>query len=362
MAETEGPVKGDKAVKRMMNRALHPGSSSDEENPIDKALKLKEKVAASNIIDSMVEGEEAKAAKAKAEAARAIEGGSGATSPFQVKGSIDLGSFNYQDAINQANQRVEDMKKEFKEQLSASGQANLQLQDKIHEQQTEILKLTFGAQIQALKDTIAAGVGKKDFLEQYNEVMGTAKALGVQIAGPGQISSPELQLQILKIEHEHALALEAMKDSREESRRQWDLKLRELDEKSEATKAEFARQQQRDQFFFQAPETIGGAIARGIIESKGGSGIAQATPQSPPRGKQAFHIEAPPGEGGETNCPNCNEIVGIGPTARSAVCPGCGLKIPITRITTPAPEAPPGAPPGEVAEEEESGERRREQE
>jgi hypothetical protein len=356
-------VKGEKAVRRMMNRALHPGSSSEEENPIDKALKLKEKVAASNIIDSVVEGEEAKAAKAKAEAARAIEGGGGAPSPFQVKGSIDLGSFNYQDAINQANQRVEDMKKEFKEQLSASGQANLQLQDKIHEQQIEILKLTFGSQIESLQKLIQSGAGQKSFVDEYNEAMETAKALGFQIAGPGQTSSPEIQLQIIKIQQDHAIAMRELDRAAKADERTWQLELRRLDREQKDKEAELGRQRQRDQFFFQAPEAIGGAIARGIIESKGGGGgVARAAPKSPPRGKQAFHIEAPPGEGGETNCPNCNEIVGIGPTARSAVCPGCGLKIPITRITTPAPEAPPGAPPGEVAEEEESGERRREQE
>jgi hypothetical protein len=344
---------------------LPPTSSSGEEpDYLDRAIKFKERIVASNVIDS--------AAKlSSAEAARAETGGGAAAAPkppVEVTGKLNLGEFNFQEAAQTANKQLQGLVEKQQDEIKQSGQLNLALRDQIQEKQNEILKLTFGAQIDALNTALSRaleGADKPSISQQIKEAQEVAKLLGMNMpqAGVPGATSPELAIKLKELEFNNLQTLEKMKDDREDRKRDWDLKLRQMDRDEEAAKANLERQASRDQFFFRFPQAIGGAIAQAVMDKgKGGAGVAGAgvkaaaqpppkgaPPAQPPQQRQPYHLEMAPGEGGEMDCPNCGETIGLGPTARSAVCPNCGTQYPIRR--TAQAETPPGAPPQTPAPE-----------
>lgn len=356
------PVKGEKAVKRMAARAMGQRNSSnldEETDPLKEAEQFTKRMAAQSIIQSEVEkskasAEEAKARaeEARARAGRAASGEDVGAGPFQVKGGLNLGTIDLQKEREEIRKQLEETKKEQADALKATGQENQQLRDKIHELEMKNLAITFQTQMEGLQKIIERQGSQKSFIDQYTEAMETAKTLGFQMGQPAGGSSLELTLELKKIEFEQAITLRRLAKEEKAEARKWDLELRRLDDERRDKEAQLAQQIKRDEMIASFPVAIGGAIARGMMESRGGGvapGVASET-----RGKTSHHIEAGPGESGETNCPECGESMAIGPTARAAVCPGCGLRVPIRRVGKEGP--------GEGTRVKESGERHREEE
>lgn len=309
---------------------------------------MKEQLAADAIIDESLATSRARTAKALAEAERAgASAGGGATPGFQVTGGVNLGQIDLQKEREATQNVLLQLKKDAEETLRATGQENMQLRDKIHESERKLLEITFTAQMENLKTMLEREkVPQKTFMDQYTEASEIAKVLGFNLA-PGGNGSPEIALQIKKLEFDHALAIEDRKDAREESRKDWELRLRELDERAEDRKADLERQIQRDKVFFQAPEIIGAALAQGFIQKGAGAPAGVAAAPQAPGTKRAYHVDAAPGQSGTTPCPECQSPIGIGSTARSAACPGCGITVSIRRGSAPPAGQPPEAPPGE---------------
>jgi len=80
---------------------------------------------------------------------------------------------------------------------------------------------------------------------------------------------------------------------------------------------------------------IGTAIAKGMMASAGGAGVGS---EPAPKGSGSGQaITADIGRGGEVKCSQCHQPVAVGPTARTAVCSGCGTKYPIKRVQAESP-------------------------
>jgi hypothetical protein len=317
----------------------NPSSSqSGDKDPLEKAQDFTHQMAADSIVEAEVakkkaekEEAEAKAEEAKARARAAREGGGGQQG-FQVKGGVDLGTINLQQEREKAEAAVEAMKKEAEEQARATGQENAQLRDKIHEQELNVLKITFQAQLEGLTKIIERMGNQKSFVEQYNEAMETAKTLGMNLPS-GQGGDLTLQIELKKLEFEQAKALKEMARAEKAEERRWQIEVRRLDDERKAKEEELQRGRERDQMFASWPQAIGGAIAQGVMgrNAEAGQGAGQSGGVAANAGKTGHHVEAPWGEAGEFNCPECNEVIGVGPTARTAACPNCGVKIPIKR-------------------------------
>lgn len=341
------------AAKALNQPSNLPKSSEEEKDPLEEATKFTKQMAASAIIESEVTkskagADEAKAraeeAKAKAERARG-GGGEGSEGPFKVTGGVSLGNIDLQRDREEARTELERLKKEADEAARATGQENQQLRDKIHEQEIKMLNITFQAQMEVLTKMIESSTSKKSFIEQYTEAMETAKTLGYQQTTP-QPGSEMIQLELKKLDFDHTLALKKMTREDRAEGRKWDLELRRLDDERKAKEAELAQQQKRDEMIASAPQMIGGAIAKGMMESKGG-GEAPAAPKT----SQRYELPVPQGEEGVTHCPKCGTEMGVGPTAKSAICAKCNTKVFIKRVGK-----------SEKPAAEESGERHREEE
>lgn len=338
----------------MAARALgNPSHSPQGEDPLEKAAKFSKEMAADSIIESEVakkkaerEEAEARAAEARARARRADEGGGGGQG-FQIKGGVDLGTINLQTEREKAQKELEELKNRADEQAQATGAENAALRDKIHEQEIKMLQLTFQAQMEGLTKVIERMGSQKSFTEQYQEALETAKALGMNM--PSGHGGETIQLELKKLDFEQARALREMSRAEKAEDRRWQIELKRLDDERDRRREELERQRAKDQMWANAPQMLGGAVARGIMESRG---AAAGAVQSANAGKVSSHLEAPWGEAGEFNCPECNEVVGIGPTSKAAACPRCGTKIPIKRTGEKPPAAPKtGAPAAEERRE-----------
>jgi len=180
---------------------------------------------------------------------------------------------------------------------------------------------------------IKSGHGRgRSLTEVIDEAVETAEKLGYAKGGTPEIS-PELQLEIKKLDYNLQMELERMRDERDKRDKEWQLTLKKWEEEKEMRRQELQQkveaEERRMQFLSHAQERIGRVIA-GVVTSKGG-GVSAGSMASAV-GK-SFHVEAGEGEEGEVACPKCNENIFIPPDADKAVCSSCGMSIDILRTS-----------------------------
>lgn len=308
-----------------------------EEDPLEAATKFTKQMAASTIIESEVRKSTAAATKAEAEAdeakAKAERAKSGEPetkeSPVKVTGEMSFGKIDYQEMLRQQTTDLKELKKEAEESAGRTQQENNDLRERLHAQEMLVLKTSFESQMQVLTKMIETSASRGSFVEQYNAVIETAKTLGLsqpQLAG--DINS---QIALKKMEFDQTAELRRMAREDKRADREFQRRLNRDADEREARKAEQGRQAQRDEMFNKAPQVIGGALAQGILANqRGRSGVTQEAPQEPKPSK-GKHVEANWGDTGEVECPGCSQPIAIGPTARTAVCANCGVRVPIRR-------------------------------
>jgi hypothetical protein len=344
----EQPVKGETAIKRMMKKALgqeQESSKSEEQDPLGRAQKVTEQIIANEMIENtLAKGRaeraesEAKAAKAARELEKIQSGEDKSDSPFKVKGEVNMGTIDFQAQQREAQAELKRLREDADSQLQTQGQVNQQLRDELHKKEMAIVEIGLKAEIQKSNETLERLIQqigtKKGFMEEYNEALTTAKTLGLYNPQAGGDASVTIQLK--KMEFEQTMALRKMMQEDKRADKQFQLEMRKYDDEREFKKEEVERAKKRDEMWAGAPETIGRFIARGVAESGmggdsvGESPISEEAPPAP-KGKQ-LGILAGVGEAGEAECPQCQQTLAIGPTARVAVCANCGAKYPIKRV------------------------------
>lgn len=325
-----------------LNNPPNPLKPETEEDPLAAAQKFAKQMAANALIEGEVAKSkagvvkaEAEAEEAKARAERAKKGGGaeGSEGPLKVKGSVDLGTFNYQDLLKQQSDDLKELKKEADQAAANQAAISDDLRERLHAKEMEVLTTSFGAQMQVLTKMVEGNAAKGTFMEQYNGVMEMAKTIG--LSQPQLAGDVTNQMALEKMKFEQNIELKRM--SREDKRadREFQRQLnRDADERA-GKKIEQEREAKREDMFAKAPQMIGGAIAHGLMANQGkGEGVAEeaSSETKEPKGKQAKHVEAGWGDSGEVECPSCNQPIAIGSTARTAVCANCGERVPIRRI------------------------------
>jgi len=236
---------------------------------------------------------------------------------------------NYQEILQQQMAERDELRKQAEETAGRTQQENNDLREKLHDKEMEVMKTSFDAQMQVLTKMIEANASRGSFVEQYNTVIETAKTLGLnqpQLAG--DINS---QIALKKMEFDQTAELRRMAREDKRADREFQRQLNRDAEGREASKAEQARQDRRDEMFNKAPQVIGGALAQGILANQRGGGRVTQEPPVETKPSKGKHVEAGWGETGEVECPGCNQPIAIGPTARTAVCANCGERVPIRR-------------------------------
>ncbi len=264
-----------------------------------------------------------------------------ATSGFKVTGGIDMGHINYQELMQQQIKDREVLRQEAAEAAANQTQVSESLRQRLHESEMELIKTSFSAQMQMLNKTIEGSASRGSFMQEYQGMMDTAKALG--LSHPQATSDMTTQLDLKKMEFENTRELRRMGREDKRSDREFQRQLNKdaedrEDRKTErevqrATAAAAIQGEREKRNMFAAPfETVGMALAKGLMDSNGG--VSADTGEQPPRKQKrsAKRLEVDQGESGVTNCPECGEPVAFAPTARSAVCSSCDATFAIDRV------------------------------
>lgn len=292
--------------------------------------------------------------------------------PFQVKGSVNLGNFDLQESTRLAQEKADNERREFLEREK-------ELAKKLEETQKELTetKMTqamremgsqFAGVVKSLEDKlekVAKGTGNPNDLFTYIDQMEKlADKMGYSRGGSSPVGDPRLTIELEKMRIEEA---------QRERQFQLDMKKFEYDmvrlsKKDEMDaklkEEELDAKRRRDELFASAPEMIGRAIAKGMMDEstpavpQGVQGSPSHIAQKAPQGKYT-HITAAPGESGEMPCSGCNQPVMIGPSARRAVCANCNSVFDIKREGQPVlPQEDPIESGGlEEEDDDESGRR-----
>lgn len=251
---------------------------------------------------------------------------------IKLKGEIDLGTYNPQEQQREALEEIKRLRLEADEAARATGQENMQLRKEIHEKEMELLQSNLDARLQLMTKLIESQASRRSFADEYKQSMEVAQLMGMVQPQAGADATTSIELKRLDFDNQMALRKLSREEKGEE--RRWQLELRRLDDDREHRKQELGQQAKRNEMFANLPQQVGAAIAAGLVESGGGSEIS-----APAKGKN-YQIEAPVGKGGEMDCPQCNEVIGLGPTAKSAVCAKCGTKVTIKRVSQEAQPPP----------------------
>lgn len=263
-------------------------------------------------------------------------------SGVKVLGEVNMGKVDLQEQSREAQEELKKMRRDAEESARAQGQVSDELREKVHDKEMEVLKVTFQAQMDMLTKTLESKGSQKSLLEQLADLRETAKEIG--LAEPQSAGDLTVQVELKKIELEHQLTLRKMMREDKASDRDFQLKLRELDDKRERDKQELLMQQKNQDFWKGAPAAIGQAMYEGIKASQP-SDITEEAPQETKRRGKGHHIEIGKGEGGVLPCPDCGAEIQVGPTARQGVCANCGLSIPVKRVAAEVEESESGLRP-----------------
>lgn len=250
-----------------------------------------------------------------------------AESPFKVKGEIDMGHINYQEMIEKSNAERDKLRLEAEEAAKTQAGINEGLRERLHAAELNAVTVTFNAQIANLKDLILSQASKGTFVDQLKEAKDTAQEIGF-MRPSGETGDLMAQIKLKEMEFNQTRELRKMDREAKQSDRDFQLELRKFDDERDERKQTAAQQSKRDEMFAKAPEVIGRAIGRAIVESEAeGGGIREGVS----KGVKHYQITIPPEHGGEMDCEQCGEIIGIGPTAKVAVCANCGARVQIKR-------------------------------
>lgn len=251
--------------------------------------------------------------------------------PFSVKGSVNLGNIDFQKQQEELKKTMEKIQQDAQNQIQALNQQNADYRDQMHRIQLDMVEKTLKAQIESMQKTIQEGLLKpKDpnIIERLNEIMQIAGVLGYARPDPQSGLPAELQLKMLEMEMSEKTAARKFEWDKMMSERNWQLALKKLEAESQARAAEIQQEREKRNMFASPFESIGAAIAKGLIDSGGSIGEKISTR----RKRSEFRLQAGEGESGTVECPECGEPIAIAPTARSTVCPSCEATVSITRI------------------------------
>ena len=244
--------------------------------------------------------------------------------PFKVTGEFNLGKVDLQEQQREAKEAEAQARKEANEKIGKLEQERDEAKEEARKTEMQMITSQLNTKIELLSESVKAGMSQKSFTDQYKEIVEMAGSLGLQRPSNG-VTDSNLKLEMLRLEHE--MKREDRKERRElrNDDRQWQLDLRRLDDERDARRAQAAADQQRNEMFAKAPEAIGRAAGRAIVEANKGGG----SPPTHTTKKPGF--VAGKGETGEVVCPNCSETMAIGPTATKTVCPNCSEEYAVKR-------------------------------
>ncbi len=260
--------------------------------------------------------------------------------PFQVKGSVNLGNFDLQEQSRELQSTIKQIQDDAKAQIASLNEKNENYRDELHKAQIQMVENSMKAQIDYLARAIEGTRNQKSpgIMEQIDQISKIASVLGYAKPEAGGDMPASIRLQIMKMDMEREQAARQFEWDKMESERNWQLTLKKMEHEAALRQAEIVEAEKKRNMFISPFESIGSAIARGLLDNGGrmpsGGGAPQVSAPAGPaqkRKRSVHRLEANEGDTGEIACPECGQPVAIAPTARTAVCAACEAQFSIDR-------------------------------
>lgn len=300
-----------------------------DKNPESPVVKLPETVEGS----AKYYEEKTRAAVAKKEFEQTLSPPAPAEPPFKVQGSVNLGTIDFQKQQEKLEQAIAGIQKEHEDQINQLKKDAEGYRDQVHDIQFKMMQQMMETRMESLKESLDKSLVKpetKSFADQITEINSLAGALGYQKLSPDSGTPATLKLEMMRLDMDEKARERDFQRQTKIDERMWLLKLEEIKSTNLANTAKIQAEREKTNMLAAAPEVVGRAIGKAMLE---GSRQEETSPPSPKQKRSSYHIEAGDGDSGETACPTpgCGGTIAISPTARTAVCPGCNMRIPIHR-------------------------------
>ncbi len=294
-------------------RVNNPIVPKPKDLTIEDAMKMREKAAAIKVAEG--------AAKSLDPGEKPSGGDSEGLATSIVKASLD----NSDKFIGRMNEESERLRNDIL-QAQKAAQDNLnRFMDvslaRIADQQERVDK--------AASDAMSGGAAAGDF-NKYREVKALLKEfmdeMGMGKPNPATGMSDSVALQLKKMDHEHDLALVALQNEIAKGNRDWELRIRQMDED-----IKFKREEYKDKSAWRnkATDELGDVVksfAQSITKEREGGGDVIAD-ELPPNGsiQSAPHVEA---EVMGFLCDKCQTPIEVPEGVAEVACPNeeCGMK------------------------------------
>lgn len=304
-----------------------------DKNPENPSVKAKEAVegdaaywkgrAETSRFKREFEEEEARGTKAKEAPAE---------SPFKVQGSVNLGNIDFQKQQEKLEASIAGIQHEHEEEIKKLRTDADGYRDKVHEIQFNMMQQMMETRMESLKDSLERNLVKpetKTVAEQITEINSLAETMGFKKVSADEGTPAAIRLDMMRLEMDEKARDRDFQRMMKADERNWQLKLEEIKINQQAGMAKIQAEREKTSMLAAAPEVIGRAIGKAMIEANANT----KEPAAPPKQKRStYTIEAGDGDAGEFACPECHGKIAVSPDARTAVCPGCNIRIPIKRI------------------------------
>jgi|GEM_PF-3455817 len=307
--------------------------------------------------------EEAKARLDYTEYQRAMEQlGHTPEPPFKVTGEFNLGKIDFQEQQRQAREDAKQVQKDASEKTDGLYRENRELEGRLHEERINSLRHNFDARIGQLQETIEKMVNSnqrqqkplhEEFLEQYGALQQVARQLGGASTNSGQ--DPNIQLELARLNFTQAREEREFKRQMRNDEKNWQLQVETLRGEREMRQRELDQSAKKDELFASLPQSIGGAIARGLIDRDQGEAPSSGQIGQAPQQTKVYSVNnIAEGKAVELPCPDCQTPVGVGPNSTSARCVNCGAQFRMNRQPVQGEDYQhPPEPPQSYEEDEE---------
>ncbi len=274
--------------------------------------------------------------------ARDAENNPPAESPFQIKGSIDLGNMDLQKNAEDLRITIHSIQKDARDREDKLIASAADYRDKVAEIRNQMIENTMKAQVDAMQKELSLSRGSPtaSAMGHINEVIQLAGILGYAKPDPAVVTEQVpamVQLQILKMEMEEKGRVRQFEWDKIESERNWQLAIKRLELESQGKRDEMVLEREKRSSWISPFEAIGAAIARGVSDM--GTEAADEEAPAPKikkqtKAKEPHRLQAGMNDTGTIPCPECQEPIAIAPRSKSAFCPACEANIDIQRIAS----------------------------
>lgn len=236
-----------------------------------------------------------------------------------------------------AQEQAEKLLADERTRLATERQQSEERAHQLQEQTDQLKEQLQGQRDQMLMDKLNELKGsQKPMEERLDEYFGYAERLAQKLGfeKPQQqqaAGDPRISIELEQVKLSSAREEREFQWKMEQDRRKWEIELKKLDIETAFKQKELDLREKQHMMLASAPETIGAAFARGIMERGGGAAPApRQVSQEAPR-QQAYQVKMAPGSEGTLACPTCQAEVSIGTDTETAKCVTCNTPFFIER-------------------------------